>query len=176
MRIIIFLFLICPPVVVFGQSKHKKDFKLIYKAVITFSFKNDPGEITIKETTFNNDISKRNYANLATPLKNGVYIGEIKLDSSWNPFLSKADAMKLNLKSYEISRFEIPNFIIRFAEFNKTGEGTKVSLSDILYGKNCAIVEVGYTCGPLCGEGHIYFLEKKNKKWQVVSFLSTWIS
>jgi hypothetical protein len=176
MRIINLLFFICLSTVFFGQSKHKKDFKMIYETVITYSFKDNPREITIKATTLNNDILKRNYAGLATPLKNGIYIGNITLDSSWKPFLNQADSMKLNLTSYEISRFKIPGFTIHFSELNKTSEGINVSLSNILFSKNRAIVEVGYTCGPLCGEGRIYFLEKKNKKWQVISFLLTWIS
>jgi hypothetical protein len=42
--------------------------------------------------------------------------------------------------------------------------------------KKKAYVELGYHCGPLCGNGDAYFLVKTNGAWKIIKKIGTWIS
>jgi hypothetical protein len=63
---------------------------------------------------------------------------------------------------YEIVRFKTRNPLLLITESNI---GPKTRLE----------VKVGEICGPLCGSGEIYYLEKTNGRWHVVE-TSEWVS
>jgi hypothetical protein len=42
--------------------------------------------------------------------------------------------------------------------------------------KTKALVETGFACGPLCGQGTLYYLEKVNGLWVIKKTVDTWIS
>ena len=39
-----------------------------------------------------------------------------------------------------------------------------------------AIISIDYHCGPLCGQGYKFVLEKKNGKWKIIDEFYTWES
>jgi hypothetical protein len=39
-----------------------------------------------------------------------------------------------------------------------------------------ALVDVGLICGPLCGNGTLFYLEKLNGVWVIKKTVDTWIS
>ena len=44
------------------------------------------------------------------------------------------------------------------------------------YSGNFAFIDVGSTCGDLCGSGRILALEYRNRRWRVVARLPSWIA
>lgn len=42
--------------------------------------------------------------------------------------------------------------------------------------KTKALLETGNACGPLCGQGVLYYLEKENGLWVIKKTVDTWIS
>ncbi len=60
-------------------------------------------------------------------------------------------------------------------EFKEVGI---VSFSRISFNnsKDKACVYVSLVCGQLCGDGKVYFLEKKEEKWNILDYVGLWIS
>ncbi|TCC92018.1 hypothetical protein EZ428_09795 [Pedobacter frigiditerrae] len=52
------------------------------------------------------------------------------------------------------------------------------NVSRILFdeSKNYGILSASYTCGGLCGEGHIIYIKKFNNKWVIDKIEGTWIA
>jgi hypothetical protein len=176
-----------------SQSEDKKSLAEIYSSALNYYYKSKPVNLVITGTTINRYILETDYEELANLLRKPgvVFNGLIKLDSSWISFLRQADKRKHSLEQYRISELKSPIYSIRLIDadsikkirnagwekFHQTfGWSDQVEFSGIILNENKAIVEFGRTSEALSGEGMLFFLEKMEENWIVVSYLQTWVS
>jgi hypothetical protein len=50
-----------------------------------------------------------------------------------------------------------------------------LTLSAPAFAGDAAFVAVNFACGPICGNGGLYALERREGRWQVVAIADTWI-
>lgn len=120
-------------------------------------------------------------------------IRKVKLDSSWISTFISADIQKEKLKNNKfpciringnkiktINKTELAKVLSSpggWSNFKPgTGAGNYLIFSEIILIKDRAIVELFSQSYELSTNTKIYFLEKKNGKWEIVSFLETAIS
>ena len=86
-------------------------------------------------------------------------------------------SIKLNgkFKLKDINEFDRKNIFERKYKFNFSGI---LSVSGIKFDKKRenGILDVGFTCGRLCGYGNRVFIKKVKNKWKIIKMEETWIS
>lgn len=50
-----------------------------------------------------------------------------------------------------------------------------LTLSSPAFAGDAAFVAVDYACGPVCGSGEIYALQRREGRWQIVGIADTWV-
>lgn len=173
------------------SGKRISNRQAIYATVLSNYYGNSPASIVITDSTVNSDIIRTDYSEIAKGYSNkefNIYFDKEKMDSTWISTLIKANARKTNLSNVKLPNFKPRCIYIRFIsndslravglwEFEKVFKvRDRVSVSNIILIGNRAIVEVNRMCGSLCGDGSLYFLEKRNGKWIVVTRMPLWIS
>lgn len=85
--------------------------------------------------------------------------------------------IKLNgkFKLKDINEFDRENIFKREYKFNFSGI-FKVSGIKFDSKKENGILDVGFTCGRLCGYGGIAHIKKVKNKWRIIKIESTWVS
>ncbi len=104
-------------------------------------------------------------------------------DTLFIPLLSElsktnvADTVNV-LKIKSKYRYALISEMDLMQETYSTFRGYKIRFSAIVYDdtKSRACVYTAFLCGSLCGSGTIYFLEKSNDRWRIVSERMMWIS
>ena len=85
--------------------------------------------------------------------------------------------IKLNskFKLKNIKEFNKENIFERKYKFNFSGI-LRVSGIKFDKKKENGILDVGFTCGRLCGYGNKVYIKKVNNKWKIIKMEQTWIS
>ncbi|REG91124.1 hypothetical protein [Flavobacterium aquicola] len=132
------------------------------KVIIAFDPKISPYEkeyelIVIKD--FPNDTLKKLIAN-----KTKEYLLNYKSIRLNGKFMLK-----------DINEFDRENIFERKYKFNFSGI---LRVSGIKFDKKCesGILDVGFTCGRLCGYGNKIFIKKVKNKWKIIKMEGTWMS
>jgi hypothetical protein len=85
--------------------------------------------------------------------------------------------IKLNgkFKLKNINEFDKKNIFERKYKFNFSGI---FEVSGIKFDKKkeSGVLDVGFTCGRLCGYGNTVYIKKVKNKWRIVKMKPTWIS
>ena len=85
--------------------------------------------------------------------------------------------IKLNgkFKLKDINEFDRENIFERKYKFNFSGI-LRVSAIKFDKKKENGILDVGFTCGRLCGYGNKVYISKVKNKWKIIKMEETWIS
>lgn len=192
----IFFFCFLMPLFVFSQKCENKSKKQIYTSVLKNYLEEYSGRtVVIADSILNRSIVSTKYYSevFPQPREMAYIIRKVKLDSSWIPTLINADVKKAKLKEMKfpsvrlfgdkiktINKIQLSEALSSpggWFEFkSKSGAGNYLIFSDILLIKNRAIVELSSQSHELSASTRIYFLEKRKKKWVIISFLETSIS
>lgn len=101
----------------------------------------------------------------------------IAFDTKKTPYFIDFKNIKLNgkFKLKNINEFDKENIFERKYKFNFSGI---LSVSEIKFDKKreSGILDVGFTCGRLCGYGNKIFIKKVKNKWKIIKMKETWIS
>jgi hypothetical protein len=93
------------------------------------------------------------------------------------PYFIDFKDIKLNgkFKLKNINEFDKENIFERKYKFNFSGI---LRVSEIKFDKKLesGILDVGFTCGRLCGYGNKVFIKKVKNKWKIIKMEETWIS
>ena len=181
MKSLVFFTLFCLLTFSSQSQGSNTDKKGIYTAAIRFFFNGHSGSISVEDSTANHYIIGTNYTEIADQIKNGPppQMDLSKMDSTWGKALRQADKIKYALRSCSLPVFATDSVEIQFiksADSPQQDYGIRIRFSNIILLKNKAIVELGVTRDILGGNGVLYFLEKRNGKWLIISAMETWIS
>ncbi len=178
-----------------AKKKKISDIEAIYAEVINQHYDYQPASIIMSDSTTNQAIISTNYDEIAEdflrkPRERRYWLTE--LDSTWVPTLVKANEKKASLSNNKLPNFKPKCVYIRFISNDSIKRTYKnmghygfenvfkvrdrVSVSNIIQIGNKAIVEINRMCGSLCGDGTLYFLEKRNGKWVMVTRMQTSVS
>jgi hypothetical protein len=101
----------------------------------------------------------------------------IAFDPKTLPYFIDFKNIKLNgkFKLKNINEFDKENIFERKYKFNFSGI---LRVSEIKFDKKreSGILDVGFTCGRLCGYGNKIFIKKVKNKWKIIKMQETWIS
>jgi len=104
-----------------------------------------------------NEIKGKNIIRLDTTIIDIACISQFELDSLFEK-QDISDSYDSIEKKYGASRF------------------LKVSTPIFNENKDKLLISIDYYCGPLCGQGYVLLLEKKNGDWAVIKEWGTWES
>jgi len=136
--------------------------------------KNDTSKVII---AFDPKISpyKKEYEKIISKNSNDTLI-KFKTDSL-KVYVLDFEKIKLNgkFKLKNINKFDRQNIFERKYKFNFSGifHTSRIKFDKK---KENGILDVGFTCGRLCGYGGIAHIKKIKNKWHIIKIESTWVS
>jgi hypothetical protein len=172
----------------FISENNKTDEQKIYAAIITRYYDYKPAAIVVIDSTLNRNLISSDLAEVALEIYTHDSIMHYsRLNSTWKEWLALAFKKKVDLTENKLPRFKPYQVSINFVNIDsirRVGHDfseifkvrDQVSVSRIIRMDDKAIVVMDRSCGALCGEGMLYFLEKKNGRWIVIMGSSLWVS
>jgi hypothetical protein len=172
----------------FISENNKTDEQKIYAAIITRYYDYKPAAIVVIDSTLNRNLISSDLAEVALEIYTHDSIMHYsRLNSTWKEWLALAFKKKVDLTENKLPRFKPYQVSINFVKIDsirRVGHDfseifkvrDQVSVSRIIRMDDKAIVVMDRSCGALCGEGMLYFLEKKNGRWIVIMGSSLWVS
>lgn len=163
-------------------AQKRKDKVNIYKAVVSAYYKKN-ASVVIAKTSYNEILFETDLMYRDAPSeKLSNYIDTNIMTSDWEETLKKAERLKTTLKVETIPKFSPDSVWVQFASrdsiswayqhegfINKFKVGDRLDLSNILFFRKRAIVALRRISDSRNSESLIFFLEKRNGKWTVVS-------
>jgi hypothetical protein len=171
-----------------AQQGDDKQARRIYTSLLNYYLLEQPRNVGIADSTSNIAISTDSFANIL-PGK-FVWPGNMNLDSTWRKDLIEADRHKTILKTerFPITALDgrkISLINTKRIEANISAQFQKgiieitpdyIQFSSVILIRNRAIVSVEKMTPELRGHRRLFFLERRKRKWVVVSYLLRSIS
>lgn len=171
-----------------AQPIHHKQVKKIYALVLKYYLSDRHGNILVSDSTSNTAIRTDSFAGIIN--ERSVLIGNTGPDPDWIKDLIEADRQKTLLRTegfpfITMGRLKLSLINVKNLEATVSAQLQKgiieimpdyLQFSTIIFTRNRAIVGLCKITPDLRGDRRLFFLERRKRKWVIVSYLLRSIS